>query len=127
MARDVQEQKVLDGVPQGLFIGGQWREAAGGSTFAVEDPATGETLMSLANAGAADALAALDSAVSAQAGWAATPPREPVCTMAIPSSPRSGQASGRSRPRPPPQPRASPATTSDVQCRSSITRLHATA
>src|SRR5437868_6603200 len=76
MARDVQEQKVLDGVPQGLFIGGQWREAAGGSTFAVEDPATGETLMSLANAGAADALAALDSAVSAQAGWAATPPRE---------------------------------------------------
>ena len=76
MTRDVQEQKVLDGVPQGLFIGGQWREAAGGKTFEVEDPATGETLTSVADAGTADAVAALDASVSAQAGWAATPPRE---------------------------------------------------
>ena len=76
MTRDVQEQKVLDGVPQGLFIGGEWRAASGEKTFAVEDPATGESLMSLSDATAADATAALDAAVAAQAGWAATPPRE---------------------------------------------------
>jgi succinate-semialdehyde dehydrogenase / glutarate-semialdehyde dehydrogenase len=76
MARDVQEQKVLDGVPQGLFIGGQWREATGGRTFDVEDPATGEALTSVADGGTADAVAALDAAVAAQAGWAVTPPRE---------------------------------------------------
>jgi len=76
MTRDVQEQKVLDGVPQGLFIGGEWREAASGKTFAIEDPATGESLMSISDAGTEDALAALDAASAAQAGWAATPPRE---------------------------------------------------
>ncbi|BEP16292.1 NAD-dependent succinate-semialdehyde dehydrogenase [Acidothermaceae bacterium B102] len=76
MTRDVQEQKVLDGVPQGLFIGGEWRDATGGRTFEVEDPATGEALTTVADAGTADAVAALDAAVAAQAGWAATPPRE---------------------------------------------------
>ena len=33
MARDVSEQKVLDAVPQGVYIGGRWREATGGATF----------------------------------------------------------------------------------------------
>ena len=76
MARDVQEQKVLDAVPGGVFIGGAWRAAGGGDSFEVEDPATGETLTSVSNATPADATAALDAAVAAQAGWAATPPRE---------------------------------------------------
>jgi succinate-semialdehyde dehydrogenase/glutarate-semialdehyde dehydrogenase len=76
MARDVQEQKVLDSVPNGVFIGGQWRAASGGKTFGVEDPATGERLASVADATPQDAVAALDAAAAAQAGWAATPPRE---------------------------------------------------
>ncbi|MDX6245223.1 MAG: succinate-semialdehyde dehydrogenase / glutarate-semialdehyde dehydrogenase [Frankiales bacterium] len=76
MARDVQEQKVLDSVPNGVFIGGQWRAASGGKTFGVEDPATGEALISIADATPQDAVAALDAAAAAQAGWAATPPRE---------------------------------------------------
>ena len=76
MARDVQEQKVLDAVPHGLYIAGQWRDAAGGRTLDVEDPATGETLTSVADGDASDAVAALDAAAAAQAGWAATPPRE---------------------------------------------------
>ena len=76
MARDVQEQKVLDAVPSGVFIGGEWREASGGRSFEVEDPATGETLTTVADATAQDAVAALDAACAAQAGWAATPPRE---------------------------------------------------
>jgi succinate-semialdehyde dehydrogenase / glutarate-semialdehyde dehydrogenase len=70
------EQAVVDAVTPRLFIGGEWRDAAAGGTFAVEDPATGETLRQVADAGPEDGMAALDAAVAAQAGWAAHPPRE---------------------------------------------------
>ncbi len=70
------EQAVVDAVPKQLFIGGEWRDASGGATLAVEDPATGETLCEVADATADDALAALDAACAAQAEWAAHPPRE---------------------------------------------------
>jgi succinate-semialdehyde dehydrogenase/glutarate-semialdehyde dehydrogenase len=59
-----------------LFIGGEWRPAASGKTFAVEDPATGEPLCEVADADATDARAALDAAASNQESWAARPPRE---------------------------------------------------
>jgi len=42
----------------------------------VEDPSTGETLASVADATVADDKAALDAAVAAQADWTATPPRD---------------------------------------------------
>jgi succinate-semialdehyde dehydrogenase / glutarate-semialdehyde dehydrogenase len=70
------EQAVVDKVPQRLFVGGEWREASGGGTFAVEDPSTGEVLCEVADATPEDGLAALDAAVAAQASWAAHPPRE---------------------------------------------------
>jgi len=70
------ERETLDKVPTGLFIGGEWRDASDGSTTEVEDPATGETLISVASASAADGKAALDAAVAAQHDWAATAPRE---------------------------------------------------
>jgi succinate-semialdehyde dehydrogenase/glutarate-semialdehyde dehydrogenase len=70
------EAAVLDGVPQGLLIGGSWREATGGGRFEVEDPATGEALAEVADARAEDAAAALDAAAQAAAGWAQTAPRE---------------------------------------------------
>jgi succinate-semialdehyde dehydrogenase/glutarate-semialdehyde dehydrogenase len=70
------ERAVVGAVTPRLFIGGQWRDAAGGGSFPVEDPATGETLVEVADATAEDGLAALDAAVAAQAGWAAHPPRE---------------------------------------------------
>jgi succinate-semialdehyde dehydrogenase/glutarate-semialdehyde dehydrogenase len=70
------EQAVVDAVTPRLFIGGEWRDAAAGGTFAVEDPATGEALRQVADAGPEDGMAALDAAVAAQAGWAAHPPRE---------------------------------------------------
>ncbi len=76
MTTDPHEQAVLDAVPKDLFIGGEWRPAASGKTFAVEDPATGESLCEVADGDATDALAALDSAVNAQEAWAARPPRE---------------------------------------------------
>jgi succinate-semialdehyde dehydrogenase/glutarate-semialdehyde dehydrogenase len=70
------EQSVLSDVPKQLYIGGKWVDASGGATFEVEDPATGKALCSVADATAQDARAALDAAVEAQAGWAATPPNE---------------------------------------------------
>jgi len=71
-----QEQSVVERVPKGLYVGGEWREASGGGTLAVEDPSTGEPLCEVADATPADARAALDAACEAQAAWAATAPRE---------------------------------------------------
>jgi succinate-semialdehyde dehydrogenase / glutarate-semialdehyde dehydrogenase len=76
MPTDSHEQVVIDAVPKGLFIGGEWRPAASGKTFPVEDPATGASLCDVADGDATDAIAALDAAASAQEAWAAHPPRE---------------------------------------------------
>lgn len=70
------EKEVVAAVHPQLFIGGGWRDAEGGKTFAVEDPSTGRTLVEVADASVADGKAALDAAVAAQADWAATPPRD---------------------------------------------------
>jgi succinate-semialdehyde dehydrogenase/glutarate-semialdehyde dehydrogenase len=70
------ERAVLDRVPRGLLIGGQWREASGGARFAVEDPATQEVLIEVADAQPEDALDALAAAADAQPGWAVHAPRE---------------------------------------------------
>jgi succinate-semialdehyde dehydrogenase/glutarate-semialdehyde dehydrogenase len=66
--------RVLASVPTGLWIGGEERAAS--STFDVLNPATDEVLTSVANADAADAIAALDAACAVQQEWAATPARE---------------------------------------------------
>jgi succinate-semialdehyde dehydrogenase/glutarate-semialdehyde dehydrogenase len=76
MAIASREQEVLDNVPKGLYVGGEWRDASGGGTLAVEDPATGEKLCDVADATPEDAEAALDAAVAAERDWAAHPPRE---------------------------------------------------
>jgi len=70
------ERRVLDSVPHGLLIGGEWGAADGRPELAVEDPSTGEELARVADAGAAEARAAFDAAVAAQPAWAATAPRE---------------------------------------------------
>jgi succinate-semialdehyde dehydrogenase/glutarate-semialdehyde dehydrogenase len=75
MARD-NEDKAIGSVPKGIYIGGGWRESSNGATFDVEDPATQESLCSVANGTPQDAVAALDAACAAQEAWAATPPRE---------------------------------------------------
>ncbi|MGY1591183.1 NAD-dependent succinate-semialdehyde dehydrogenase [Geodermatophilus sp. SYSU D00708] len=69
------ETDVLASVPTQLLIGGTWRPSAGGRTFPVEDPSTGQVLAHVADAGVADGDAALAAATAAQASWAATPPR----------------------------------------------------
>jgi succinate-semialdehyde dehydrogenase/glutarate-semialdehyde dehydrogenase len=70
------ENKLVESVPHGLFIGGEWRAASAGRTFEVEDPATGTVLCSVADAGSGDALAALQAAASAQSRWSTVAPRE---------------------------------------------------
>ncbi len=70
------ERAVLEQVPTELFIAGEWRPASSGSTLAVEDPATAETLVEVADAQAEDALAALAAAADAQVEWGVHPPRE---------------------------------------------------
>jgi succinate-semialdehyde dehydrogenase / glutarate-semialdehyde dehydrogenase len=76
MSTAEREREVLERVPTGLLIGGEWREASGGGTLPVEDPATGQTLVEVADAQPEDALAALAAAADAQAEWAASAPRE---------------------------------------------------
>ena len=73
---DQRERTILDEVPKGLFIGGEWRDASGGGTLEVEDPSTGDTLVEVADGQADDADAALAAADGAQEEWAHTAPRE---------------------------------------------------
>lgn len=67
-------QQLLQQVPTGLFINGEFVAAQDGATFDVTNPATGEVLATLASGGTADAQAAMDAAAAAQAEWAATTP-----------------------------------------------------
>jgi succinate-semialdehyde dehydrogenase / glutarate-semialdehyde dehydrogenase len=76
LGADAGEQAVLHAVAKRLFIAGEWREGAEGATVAVEDPATGETIASVADATGEDALDALTAADEAFASWRDTPPRE---------------------------------------------------
>jgi succinate-semialdehyde dehydrogenase / glutarate-semialdehyde dehydrogenase len=70
------ETTLLESVPDGLFIGGEWRSATSGATLNVYDPATGEVIKTIADAGVEDGAGAMDAAVDATAAWAKTPPRE---------------------------------------------------
>ncbi len=70
------EQTVVDGVNKQLYIGGEWRDASGGDTLAVEDPSTEEALCEVADATPEDAVAALDAASEVQNEWKEHPPRE---------------------------------------------------
>ncbi|TDL45201.1 NAD-dependent succinate-semialdehyde dehydrogenase [Microbacterium oleivorans] len=70
------ETDLLSGIPNQLFIGGEWVDAEGGKTLDVFDPSTGEVIRRIADASPADGIRALDAAVAAQDAWAATAPRE---------------------------------------------------
>ena len=72
----IDRQALLDSVPKGLYIAGQWRDATDGATLEVDNPATGEVLATIASATPADGMAALDAAVEAQAAWAKVAPRD---------------------------------------------------
>ncbi len=59
-----------------LYIDGGWRQGAARERFDVVNPATEETLASVASAEIADAEAALDAAQAAFADWASRSPRQ---------------------------------------------------
>ena len=59
-----------------LLIGGAWRDGSEGERIPVINPATGAEITSVAAGTPADATAAVDAAARAQAGWAATAPRD---------------------------------------------------
>src|ERR1700712_433357 len=75
-AKAASERGGIDAGPKGLFIAGEWRDGTGGETLAVEDPSTGETIASVADGTADDALAALGAAHDAFGAWRDTAPRE---------------------------------------------------
>jgi succinate-semialdehyde dehydrogenase/glutarate-semialdehyde dehydrogenase len=69
------ENALLDKVPNRLYIGGDWVDGSAGH-FDVSDPATGRVIRTIADASVEDGTAALDAAVAASADWAATAPRQ---------------------------------------------------
>ncbi len=78
VAEDLEVASFLKGQPKKLFIGGRWVDAASGKTFETVDPATGEMLALVAEAGAED----VDRAVAAarksfdRGTWRELPPAE---------------------------------------------------
>jgi succinate-semialdehyde dehydrogenase/glutarate-semialdehyde dehydrogenase len=67
--------------PTQLFVNGEWTDAESGATFDVTDPATGELVASVADAGAADVRRMVDAAASAQESWALLPALERAAIM----------------------------------------------
>ncbi len=53
------------------FVAGEWIDAASGGTFAVVDPASGDTVADVADLGVEETSAAIDAAFEAQKAWAA--------------------------------------------------------
>jgi acyl-CoA reductase-like NAD-dependent aldehyde dehydrogenase len=78
IAEDLEVAQFLRGGPKKLFIGGRWVESASGRTFDTIDPATGEVLAKVAEAGPED----VDRAVAAarksfdSGAWRSLPPAE---------------------------------------------------
>ena len=73
---NVKVDELLAKVPTGLLINGEWVDASDGSTFDVENPATGEVIATLASATSEDAKKAMDAACAVQDEWARTSTRE---------------------------------------------------
>lgn len=65
----------LPAVQRGILRGNAFADGVDGAVFDVTDPASGAVIATVADAGPADATAALDDAVLAQTGWAAASPR----------------------------------------------------
>src|ERR671915_206417 len=76
MSIATEEQTVVDSVEKRLYIGGEWRDASGGATLEVIDPATEEPIAEVADATPDDAMAALAAAAETQREWGASAPNE---------------------------------------------------
>ncbi|TXL86322.1 aldehyde dehydrogenase family protein [Streptomyces sp. IB2014 016-6] len=65
-----------------MYIGGEWRPAAGADTIAVVNPATEQVIAEVPAGTAEDIDAAVRAARAAFPGWAATPPAERAARIA---------------------------------------------
>ncbi|MGO4248342.1 NAD-dependent succinate-semialdehyde dehydrogenase [Paenarthrobacter sp. RAF54_2] len=68
--------EVIAKVSTGVFIDGEWGEAASGARFKVVNPATEEVIATVADGGPEDAQRAIETAGRVQKDWAKTSPRE---------------------------------------------------
>ena len=68
--------ELIQSVPTGLFIGGQWVESSDGGRIDVTDPATEKVIASVASGTVEDATRAVDAAYEAGKSWAVTAPRQ---------------------------------------------------
>jgi succinate-semialdehyde dehydrogenase/glutarate-semialdehyde dehydrogenase len=71
-----QAHQAIAKVNTGVFIDGQWGDAASGARFDVVNPATEEVIATVADGGPEDALRAIETAGRVQHEWARTAPRE---------------------------------------------------
>ncbi|MEU6443130.1 NAD-dependent succinate-semialdehyde dehydrogenase [Streptomyces sp. NPDC047046] len=71
-----QARAAIGKVSTGIFINGQWDEAASGARFGVVNPATEEVIATVADGGHEDAVRAIRTAGRIQNEWARTAPRE---------------------------------------------------
>ena len=76
MSIATEEQQVVEKVQNKLYIGGEWRDATGGGTLEVIDPATEEPICEVADGTPEDAMAALDAAVETQQEWGNSAPND---------------------------------------------------
>lgn len=76
LSGNTDEHRVIDAVPDQLFIGGSWRPARSDATIPVVDPSTGTPLGEAADGGPEDGLDALAAAYNSQEALARVPPRE---------------------------------------------------
>ena len=76
MSIATEEQTVVDKVSKQLYIGGEWRDASGGGTLEVIDPATEEPICEVADGTPEDAMSALDAAVETQKEWGNSAPND---------------------------------------------------
>ncbi|WP_372352133.1 aldehyde dehydrogenase family protein [Streptomyces sp. KL116D] len=67
---------------EGMYIGGEWRAAAGGDTIAVVNPADEQVIGHVPAGTVEDVDAAVRAARAAFPGWAATPPAERAAKIA---------------------------------------------
>ena len=63
------------------YINGAWVSAAGGKTFAVRNPVSGDVIAEVADLGAAEITAAIDASVPAQKEWAARTAKDRAMVM----------------------------------------------
>ena len=74
------EDLLTEGVPKGLYYGGEWHRAASG-VITVSSPSTGAELAQVGSASAADLDQAVKAATAGQKLWRRTTPRERTLAM----------------------------------------------